>query len=236
MTPPLVMLDTDISSYIIKRNRPWLRTRLREFDPASILVSVVVQAELLYGLQKLPPDHYLHDEVRAFLDTMQLRAWDENAADIHARLRYRLISSGHPIGEMDTMIAAHAIALDAVLVTTNTRHFARIAPPLLLDNWTTDPGPSHASVGAVPRSLARVIRTKAGVPARLVPSAGHLRLPCMCRLRPDILPPIRHPEAKSLSWTQCEEYPGEADRRSGPERHVPENSVGGADERFARRC
>ena len=139
MTPPLVMLDTDISSYIIKRNRPWMRERLEDLDPAGVFVSVVVQAELLYGLQKLPADHFLHDEVHGFLDGMRLRAWDENAADIHARLRYQLISSGHPIGEMDMMIAAHAIALGAVLVTDNTRHFERIAPPLLLENWALPP-------------------------------------------------------------------------------------------------
>lgn len=138
MTSPLVMLDTDISSYIIKGNRPWMRTRLRELDPALILVSVVVQAELLYGLHRLPPDHYLHDDVHAFLDSMQLRSWDEIAAEIHSRIRCRLVSSGQPIGEMDTMIAAHAIALGAVLVTDNVRHFARIAPPLRLENWATE--------------------------------------------------------------------------------------------------
>lgn len=81
----------------------------------------------------------MHADVMQFFDATTVLAWDERAADIHADLRHRLRSAGQPIGEMDTMIAAHAIALDAVLVTNNVRHFARIAPPLRLENWATEP-------------------------------------------------------------------------------------------------
>lgn len=102
-------------------------------------VSVIVQAELLYGLQPLPHDHYLHDAVYRFLDEMLLQPWDSNEAEVHARIRIRLITSGQPIGEMDTMIAAHAISLGAVLVTNNTRHFERL-PELRLENWTVEGG------------------------------------------------------------------------------------------------
>jgi len=137
MTRPFVMLDTDISSYLIKGNRPWMRSRLELLDPATVLISVIVQAELLYGLRRLPADHFLHGDVHGFLDGMQLRAWDENAAGIHAGIRHRLVSSGQPIGEMDMMIAAHAIALDAVLVTNNARHFGRLSPPLRRENWAS---------------------------------------------------------------------------------------------------
>ncbi len=132
------MLDTDTSSYIIKGTRPWMRARLRELGPDAVLVSAIVQSELLYGLQPLPADHFLHGDVRDFLDTIQLRAWDAGAAEIHAGIRHRLVSSGQTIGEMDMMIAAHAIALGAVLVTNNTRHFARITPPLVLENWAVE--------------------------------------------------------------------------------------------------
>ncbi len=74
MSSRLLMLDTDISSYIIKGTRPGVRARLEDLDPGMVLVSVIVQSELLYGLQPLPADHYLHDEVRAFLETMRLQA------------------------------------------------------------------------------------------------------------------------------------------------------------------
>lgn len=133
------MLDTDTSSYIIKGTRPWMRTRLRQLGPGAVLVSVIVQSELVYGLQALPENHFLHDDVRSFLDSMPLISWDKDAAEVHAEIRHRLISTGQPIGEMDTMIAAHAISLGAALVTNNTRHFERI-PTLRLENWTSDGG------------------------------------------------------------------------------------------------
>jgi tRNA(fMet)-specific endonuclease VapC len=132
------MLDTDILSYIIKRTHPGVHARLTSVDSASVLVSVIVQAELLYGLQPLPRDHYLHNAVYRFLDEMPLQPWDSDAAEVHARIRHRLITSGQTIGEMDTMIAAHAISLGTVLVTNNTRHFGRL-PELRLENWTIDP-------------------------------------------------------------------------------------------------
>ncbi len=65
--------------------------------------------------------------VRAF-------AWDAGAADQYAEIRHHLVSDGQPIGEMDMMIAAHALSVSAVLVTNNTRHFSRIAAPLMLVN------------------------------------------------------------------------------------------------------
>jgi tRNA(fMet)-specific endonuclease VapC len=65
----------------------------------------------------------------------RLLAWGEQAADIHAEIKFQLRSAGTPIGEMDTLIAAHAIAADAVLVTNKTRHFQMIQLPLMLENW-----------------------------------------------------------------------------------------------------
>ena len=65
-------------------------------------------------------------------------AWDADAADWYAEIRHQLTTAGQPIGEMDMMIAAHALAIGAVLVTNNTRHFRRVAAPLALANWHED--------------------------------------------------------------------------------------------------
>jgi tRNA(fMet)-specific endonuclease VapC len=62
--------------------------------------------------------------------------WDSDAADFYVEIRHRLVSSGQPIGELDMMIAAHALAAGAVLVTNNLRHYDRIAQPLTLENWS----------------------------------------------------------------------------------------------------
>jgi tRNA(fMet)-specific endonuclease VapC len=63
-------------------------------------------------------------------------AWEREAAEYYADIRHHLTSTGQTIGEIDMMIAAHALALGATLVTNNVRHYARIQAPLLLENWT----------------------------------------------------------------------------------------------------
>lgn len=99
---------------------------------AGIRVSVIPR-------RLLPADHPRSSDVRNFLEEAHALAWDERAAEVHADIRHQLQSIGQPIGETDTMIAAHAISLGAVLVT-NTRHFAWITPPLIIENWTGDSG------------------------------------------------------------------------------------------------
>jgi hypothetical protein len=72
---------------------------------------------------------------RQFLKIVRVLAWDADAADYYADIRHQLSTTGRPIDEMDMMIAAHALAIGAVLVTNNTRHFDRIAAPLSWVNW-----------------------------------------------------------------------------------------------------
>lgn len=63
----LHMLDTDIASYIIKRRSPSIEAKLFTIAPSMLCLSAVTQAELMYGLKKLPPGHRLHLAVRQFL-------------------------------------------------------------------------------------------------------------------------------------------------------------------------
>jgi tRNA(fMet)-specific endonuclease VapC len=134
----LHMLDTDTASYLLKGRSQIAASRLAEVPPSSVCISAITQAELLYGLKQLPADHRLHQAVHQFLQILQVLAWDGIAARWYADIRYRLKTTGQPIGEMDTMIAAHALATGAALITNNTRHFGRIEAPLTLVNWTID--------------------------------------------------------------------------------------------------
>ncbi len=132
----LHMLDTDIASYIIKGRSPKIQAKLSAIDPSMVCISVVTRAELLYGLKRLPPSHRLHIAVRRFLKIVRVLSWDAEAADIYAEIRHQLVTTGQPIGELDMMIAAHSLAVAAVLVTNNTRHYERIRAPLILQNWS----------------------------------------------------------------------------------------------------
>jgi tRNA(fMet)-specific endonuclease VapC len=129
------MLDTDISSYIIKGGYGPVEQHLASTSPSDLCISVMTRAELLYGLKGLPPRHHLHEAVHMFLKATTMLPWDAEAADFHAEIKFQLKSAGTPIGDMDMLIAAHAIAADAVLVTNNSRHFKRIKLPLMMANW-----------------------------------------------------------------------------------------------------
>jgi tRNA(fMet)-specific endonuclease VapC len=132
----LRILDTDIASYIIKERSPAVQARMAAVLPSELCISAVTRAELLYGLKRLPPDHRLQLVVRQFLKIIRTLPWDAEAAGFYADIRHQLVTTGQQIGELDMMIAAHAISLGAVLVTNNTRHYVRIKAPLIVENWS----------------------------------------------------------------------------------------------------
>ena len=129
------MLDTDTASYIIRGRAPAIETKLAAIPPSRVCISVMTRAELLYGLKRLPAGHRLGLGVRQFLKLVRALPWDIDAAEHYADIRHQLVTSGQPIGEIDIMIAAHSLSAGAVLVTNNTRHYARIQAPLTLVNW-----------------------------------------------------------------------------------------------------
>jgi tRNA(fMet)-specific endonuclease VapC len=130
----LYMLDTDTSSYIIRDKPASVRERFAKIDSQQICISVVTYAELLYGVKRSSSSKVNRPIVENYVRHLVIQPWDEMAADHYSTIRTLLESSGQPIGGMDTQIAAHALSLDAVLVTNNTRHFERV-PGLKLENW-----------------------------------------------------------------------------------------------------
>jgi len=128
------MLDTNTASYVIKGNVPAVDARLRKLDIGAVCISAVTRAELRFGVRRLVHAVRLAIAVETFLNGVYTMAWDEAAADEFTELRADLERSGTSIGVMDTMIAAHAKALDAVLVTNNVKHF-RFVKGLTLENW-----------------------------------------------------------------------------------------------------
>lgn len=129
----LYMLDTNAASAAM-RGAPGMDERLRALDPAQWCISAITRAELRYGLALKPEAKNLAQYVGAFLQAATTAPWDQAAADTHGALRARLRRAGTPIGDFDEMIAAHALSLNAVLVTDNTRHFEQVVG-LALENW-----------------------------------------------------------------------------------------------------
>jgi tRNA(fMet)-specific endonuclease VapC len=134
----LYLLDTDTASYIIKGRHPQLqelRRRVASLSARDLCLSALTQAELLYGLKRLPPNHGMHETTLDFLSAIHILDWPAAGAGIYADIYHHLKTEGELIGEFDMLIAAQAISLNATLVTNNLRHYRRIHLPLRLENW-----------------------------------------------------------------------------------------------------
>ena len=131
------MLDTNMASYVIKGNPPEVRKRLVMLPMESVCVSVVTQAELLYGLARKAHPAPLSNVVREFLIRVQVLPWDGDAATVYGDLRASCTASGITLGALDMMIAAHAVSTQSTLVT-NDKAFSLVPGNLLtLQDWTT---------------------------------------------------------------------------------------------------
>ena len=130
----LYMLDTNTASYIIKGNIPAVRRKLARIPMAQICISSVTEGELRYGVARTPGATSLQQIVEEFLLRVTILPWNSEAAMEYGFLRADLERTGQPMGNLDLMIAAHAIAAGAVLVT-NDRAFSRVKK-LKVEDWT----------------------------------------------------------------------------------------------------
>ncbi|RMX00998.1 type II toxin-antitoxin system VapC family toxin [Allofranklinella schreckenbergeri] len=129
------LLDTNTVSYYF-RGQAQVVTRLQALPPAQVGVPAVVEYELRYGLARLPVAAAAPRlaALQAFLQPLQVLAFDSGCAAQAARLRAALEAAGTPIGPHDLMIAATALHYQGVLVTRNVREFSRV-PGLQWENW-----------------------------------------------------------------------------------------------------
>lgn len=129
----MILLDTNICIYIINARPPEVLARFHAYRLGEIGISSVVAAELAYGVAKSGSARN-RSALEMFLAPLEVLSFDDRAVWVYGDLRAELERLGQPIGAMDTMIAAHALAVDAVLVTNNTREFSRVSG-LRLENW-----------------------------------------------------------------------------------------------------
>jgi tRNA(fMet)-specific endonuclease VapC len=127
------MLDTDICIYTINERPAAVLSAFRRFQPHGLGISSVTAAELHFGVARTGSQRNL-DALRRFLATLEIAPFDAAAAEVCGPMRAWLASQGTPIGPYDILIAAHAHALGATLVSNNTREFERV-PGLKLENW-----------------------------------------------------------------------------------------------------
>lgn len=129
-------LDTNICSYILRRHPAEMIERFAGLDKSQLWLSAIVAAELRFGAAKLASPRF-HAAVEAWLAGFDVLPWPVSAAHHYAQIRAALERAGKPIGGMDLMISAHAMAEDSVLITNNAREFHRV-PGLAVEEWAIE--------------------------------------------------------------------------------------------------
>jgi len=127
------MLDTNIVSNALRYPLGSAAQRMTLPGQPPVCVSSIVAAELHFGARKVRSER-LSEQVSGILRTIDVLPFEASAAAAYAELRTQLEGLGTPIGPLDMLIAAHALALDLPLVTDNVREFSRV-PNLRVENW-----------------------------------------------------------------------------------------------------
>lgn len=127
------LLDTNICIYAINERSEAIVRRLKAEGPHNLATSALVAAELAFGVEKSPRAD-TKQALMLFLGGLHVLPWTDSAIWHYARLRRLLREAGTHIGEMDLLIASHALAEGLTLVTNNTREFERVEG-LKLENW-----------------------------------------------------------------------------------------------------
>ncbi|WP_270814690.1 type II toxin-antitoxin system tRNA(fMet)-specific endonuclease VapC [Hungatella effluvii] len=129
------MLDTNICIYAIKNKPESVIRKVLAQNPEDLCISVITYAELMHGVEKSQAVEKNRIALSLFLSAITVLDFNSRAAEVYGEIRAELENKGTPIGPMDLLIAGHAKSQNLVLVTNNTREFARVTG-LQIEDWT----------------------------------------------------------------------------------------------------
>jgi len=127
------LLDTNIVGYCI-RQEPMVLANLVAAPASSLHISVITEAELLFGLAKRPEARKLRRLVHEFLRRMTILPWERTTAQMYGDIRAELSAEGKTLAPLDLLIAAQALTTEATLVTRDNA-FRQITSLTVID-WT----------------------------------------------------------------------------------------------------
>lgn len=130
------LLDTNICIYIIKQKPLEVLHKFNTYQVGDIGISSITVAELEFGVQKSQYPAKDQQALTQFLLPLEIVNFDHAAATIYGDIQARLEKQGTPIGSLDTLIAAHALSLQVILLTNNIKEFSRV-PNLKSENWVS---------------------------------------------------------------------------------------------------
>jgi tRNA(fMet)-specific endonuclease VapC len=127
------LLDTNTVSHLIK-GHPAVARRVVAVPMASLCISAITEAELLFGLAKRPDAKRLHVLVQELLRRVDVLAWDSSIAKYYGTVRVGMERRCKILSPLDLLIAVHALSVGAVMVT-NVQAFSQVAD-LFIEDWT----------------------------------------------------------------------------------------------------
>ncbi len=128
------LLDTDTCIHFMRYRPPEMVARIEAMPAGALAISAITHSELWYGVMRSARPAHNIALMESFLLPLRIISYDETHSDLYARTRIVLEKRGTPIGAHDMLIAAQALRHELILVTNNTREFARISG-LRLENW-----------------------------------------------------------------------------------------------------
>jgi tRNA(fMet)-specific endonuclease VapC len=131
------LLDTNICIALIRQKPQALLRRLTLHEPGDVGISSITLAELFHGVEKSAQPKQNLSALEQFLLPLVLCDFDQNAALAYGKIRAELEHKGQLIGSMDMLIAAHAVSLDAIIVTNNVQEFQHIKG-LVVEDWVSE--------------------------------------------------------------------------------------------------
>jgi len=129
------LLDTNICIYLMKNTNPSLTQQLARCKSSDFCISSITVAELEFGISKSLHQDRNREALDQFLIPFDILDFNQSAAALYGKIRAQLHKKGTLIGNMDLLIAAHALSLNLTVLTNNEREFERI-DALKIENWT----------------------------------------------------------------------------------------------------
>ncbi|MBK8168589.1 MAG: type II toxin-antitoxin system VapC family toxin [bacterium] len=133
---PRYMLDTNMCIYLMKNQPEPVARRFAECYVGDVVISAVTYAELEYGVSVADDPEKERSHLAALVEDIPVAPFDRAAGRAYGPIRQATRESRKD--HLDKLIAAHAVSLDAVLVTNNLKDFAKY-PGLKTENWAVEP-------------------------------------------------------------------------------------------------
>jgi tRNA(fMet)-specific endonuclease VapC len=136
MSPARFLLDTNICIHIRRRRPPEVLDKFRNLKAGEAVISVITYGELIYGAEKSQQRENALAQLAELIGLIPVVALPQETGAAYGRVRVQLEKRGETIGNNDLWIAAHALAANLRLVTSNGREFRRVIG-LHVEDWTS---------------------------------------------------------------------------------------------------